>query len=95
MTNELDNNNTLLGRMARNMEQKYNKYWRDLLTINGALLLAVVLDLRYRLRYLRHCYSMLHDKETCDAKMCVIDVNLRQLFNEYNESHFGIQPRMK
>ena len=77
MINESDNNNTLLGVMARNMKQKYDKYWGDLLTINGALLLAVVLDPRYKLGYLRHCYSVLHDKETCDAKMCEIEAHLR------------------
>ena len=55
MINESDNNDTLLGGMARNMKQKYDKYWGDLLTINGALLLAVVLDPRYKLGYLRHC----------------------------------------
>ena len=92
MINESDNNNTLLGVMARNMKQKYDKYWGDLLTINGALLLAVVLDPRYKLGYLRHCYSVLHDKETCDAKMCEIEAHLRELFNEYNELHFGVQP---
>ena len=34
---------------------------------------------------------MLHDKETCDAKIYEIEVHLRQLFNEYNELHFGVQ----
>ena len=83
---------TLVGEMAKNMKKKYDKYWGDCLNINGALLVAVVLDPRYKIGYLRHCYSVLHGEDTSNAKMREVEGHLRKLFEEYNELHFGVKP---
>ena len=72
--------------------EKYDKYWRDCLNINGALLLAVVLNPSYKIRYLRHCYSVLHGEDTCNAKTRVVEGHSRKLFKEYKELHFGVKP---
>ena len=62
------------------------------MNINGALLLAVVHDPRYKIGYLHHCYSVLHGEDTCNVKMHGVEGHLRKLFEEYNELHFGVKP---
>ena len=44
----------LLEDMARGMKKKYDKYWGKLEDINGNLFIAVVLDPRYKMGYLKH-----------------------------------------
>ena len=83
---------TLVGEMAKNMKKKYDKFWGDCLNINGALLLTVVLDSCYKIRYLRHCYLVLHGEDTSNAKIREVEGYLRKLFEEYNKLHFGVKP---
>ncbi|XP_077243150.1 zinc finger BED domain-containing protein RICESLEEPER 2-like isoform X2 [Tasmannia lanceolata] len=52
--------NTCLRDMALKMKEKYDKYWGNIDRVNIMLLVAVVLDPRYKLKYLEFCYSKIH-----------------------------------
>ncbi|XP_062073094.1 zinc finger BED domain-containing protein RICESLEEPER 2-like [Humulus lupulus] len=60
-----DEEDELLHCMAKNMKHKYDKYWGKLDECNEALLIALVLDPRYKLDYLHHCFGDIHDDVTC------------------------------
>ncbi|XP_077228331.1 zinc finger BED domain-containing protein RICESLEEPER 1-like [Tasmannia lanceolata] len=49
--------------MALKMKEKFDKYWGNIDKINMMLLLAVVLDPRFKLKYIKFCYSKLYASE--------------------------------
>lgn len=59
MSEEGDDDN-LLKRMAINMKTKFDKYWGSLDTMNKLLIIAVVLDPRYKMEYVSFCYGNLY-----------------------------------
>jgi Domain of unknown function (DUF4413) len=69
----------VIQRMAKKMEEKFNKYWEDYSSI---LSFAVVLDPRYKLKIVKFCYQKLG----CgyENKWVQIRDQLRKLFNEYS-----------
>ncbi|KAK1394229.1 zinc finger BED domain-containing protein RICESLEEPER 2-like [Heracleum sosnowskyi] len=54
----------LLSSMAGSMKEKYDKYWGDVEDINPLLFLAVVLDPRYKMGYLKYCFESVYDAES-------------------------------
>ncbi|XP_077217892.1 zinc finger BED domain-containing protein RICESLEEPER 2-like [Tasmannia lanceolata] len=52
--------NPCLRDMASKMKEKYDKYWGKIERANIMVLVAVVLDPRYKLKYLEFCYSKIH-----------------------------------
>ncbi|CAH9114614.1 unnamed protein product [Cuscuta europaea] len=53
---------SLLSKMAASMKKKYDKYWGDINNVNCILLVAPVLDPRFKVEYLTHCFSYLFDQ---------------------------------
>ncbi|XP_074347227.1 zinc finger BED domain-containing protein RICESLEEPER 2-like [Apium graveolens] len=53
----------LLSSMVKNMKEKYNKYWGDAEDINPLLFLAIVLDPRYKMGYLKNCFESIYNAE--------------------------------
>ncbi|XP_028788017.1 zinc finger BED domain-containing protein RICESLEEPER 2-like [Neltuma alba] len=43
--------------MAKSMQSKYNKYWGRLENLNHLLVIAVVLDPRYKMKYLKYAFG--------------------------------------
>jgi len=63
------------------MEKKFTKYWQEYTPV---LSLAVVLDPRYKWKFVKFCFSKL-DSLTCNEKVKAVEDNLHQLF-EYMKS---------
>ena len=65
------------------MMAKYKKYWGDQDTQNFLLYVIVVLDPRFKLKYVRFCFGRLYDVE--EAKIFTIKVKdtLLRLFEHY------------
>nr|XP_009787974.1 PREDICTED: zinc finger BED domain-containing protein RICESLEEPER 2-like [Nicotiana sylvestris] len=68
--------------MAGKMEEKFSKYWQEYTPI---LSLVVVLDPRYKLKFVKFCFSKL-DSLSCNDKTKVVEDNLHRLFKEYVKS---------
>lgn len=77
---------SLLGRMALNMLVKFEKYWIEK-EPNILLSMAVVLDPRFKLKYLRFCYNKIYDSRLVGDLMGRVEDELRKLFDEYVAEH--------
>ncbi|XP_057473026.1 zinc finger BED domain-containing protein RICESLEEPER 2-like isoform X1 [Actinidia eriantha] len=73
---------SLRGRMALNMLEKFEKYWMEK-EPNILLSVAVVLDPRCKLKYLRFCYNKIYDSSLVGDLMDRVEGELRKLFDEY------------
>ena len=51
MTSFVESEDFLLGSMVASMKKKYDKYWGTIENVNTLLLVAIVLDPRYKLDY--------------------------------------------
>ena len=74
----------LLSTMAASMKKKYDKYWGNSENINPLLFLAVVLDLRYKLKYLKYYFETVYDAETVAKIVVKVEQILQRLYNCYN-----------
>ncbi|KAK1362099.1 hypothetical protein POM88_046573 [Heracleum sosnowskyi] len=50
--------------MVGSMKEKYDKYWGDVEDINPLFFLAIVLDQRYKMGYLKYCFECVYDAES-------------------------------
>ena len=69
--------------MAKNMIAKYKKYWGDQDTQNFLLYVAVVLDPRFKLKYVRFCFGRLYDVEEVENFTIKVKDTLLRLFEHY------------
>lgn len=84
LTELADANDPLLSIMAVSMKEKYDKYWGNADNINPLLYLAVVLDPRYKMKYLRYCFESVYDSETVARIVVKVESILQRLFISYN-----------
>lgn len=68
--------------MALNMLEKFEKYWIEK-EPNILLSIAVVLDPRFKLQYLRFCYNKIYDSSLVGDLMGRVEDELHKLFDEY------------
>ncbi|XP_062114457.1 zinc finger BED domain-containing protein RICESLEEPER 3-like [Humulus lupulus] len=87
-----DDEHELLRTMAMSMKLKYEKYWGKLDNCNEALLITLVLDPRYKLDYLSHCFSATYDEMTCKEMVKRVEKTIHAMFDQYNETTSGLHP---
>ncbi|XP_028772962.1 zinc finger BED domain-containing protein RICESLEEPER 2-like [Neltuma alba] len=79
------NADPLLMEMSLSMRSKYEKYWGQTENMNPLLIVAVILDPRYKLAYVYHIFDQLfHDVEVCMAMKIKIRDVLYRMFDEYS-----------
>ena len=57
LTNLCESKDPLLSVMARDMHEKFDKYWGEIEKLNLMMFVAIVLDLRYKLRFINFWFS--------------------------------------
>ena len=72
----------LLRSMAVEMKRKYDKYWGSIDNINLVLFDAVVLDPRYRLKYVKFLFKEWYEKDKGDAMCSKVRDALKRLYVE-------------
>ena len=74
--------------MASSMKRKFDKYWGNIENQNMLLYVAVVLDPRYKMKYVAFCLHKLYSEDEVQTIMDSIKSALRKLMNFYaaNES---------
>ena len=88
---ELNSPNKVISSMAQQMKEKFDKYW-DCYSI--VLSFAIVLDPRYKLKFVEFAFAKL-DPETCEEKIRNVRMKLHSLFQEYkcfSPSAFATNP---
>ena len=73
--------------MARKMKKKFDKYWGNPDNIYPLLFLAVVLDPRYKMKYLKFLFECIYDVETVAKVIVKVEQILNQLFEMYNVNY--------
>ncbi|KAG5548554.1 hypothetical protein RHGRI_014043 [Rhododendron griersonianum] len=72
-----------LSSMAIKMKKKFDKYWGKFEKVNLLLLLAVVLDPRCKIRYLRFGYSEIHEAAKVNQQTQKVIDTLNRICGEY------------
>ncbi|KAH9703019.1 BED-type domain-containing protein [Citrus sinensis] len=73
--------------MAKKMKEKYDKYWGSLNTLNKLLIVAVVLDPRYKLSFVKFCFEELYDENVVCELIKVIKGLLSSLYDFYTNNN--------
>ena len=73
----------LLKEMAQSMKEKYEKYWGDIENMNLTMFIAVVLDPRYKMKYLKYWFSKLYSKEKVEFALKLVRGALDKLYAHY------------
>ncbi|CAA0832386.1 Unknown protein [Striga hermonthica] len=76
-------NDTCLKEMGKQMRDKFDKYWGSINKINLMLLIAVVLDPRYKIKYLRVKYAIHYNEKEADELVDKVIKALRILIEDY------------
>lgn len=82
----------LLSSMAASMKYKHDKYWGDAEDINPLLFVAVVLDPRYKMGYLKYCFENVYDAESVARIVMNVELLLQRLYNAYAGDINGSKP---
>jgi len=69
--------------MAYLMKLKFEKYWETEGNLNYLLFIAVILDPRYKLKYLRYCLELLYGSDGGKRFAEKIESALNELFGSY------------
>ena len=70
--------------MAQRMKLKYDKYWGNVDRINLMLFMAIAVDPRYKLKYVKFWFKQWYDKEKDDELGLRVRNALNRLYKYYN-----------
>ncbi|KAH0648098.1 hypothetical protein KY285_033346 [Solanum tuberosum] len=80
---------SLLTCMTKKMKGKFDKYWGDFDDMNMLVFVAVVLDLRFKMKYVKFIFKNYYNSvEGCSKSTKVTDT-LTSLYNHYKNSIVG------
>ncbi|KAL5794065.1 hypothetical protein ACOSP7_002659 [Xanthoceras sorbifolium] len=89
LTSMSGDENLLVRDMASSMKNKFEKYWGNLEITNKLLIIAVVLDPRYKLQFVSYCFAVLYGVANRDSMTADIKNALVELYECYNVLHNG------
>lgn len=81
---------SMLSSMAKRMLSKFEKYWENYKNINFMLYIAVLLDPRYKLRYVQFCFSQIYSPIKCTEMVVQVETKLNNLFKYYEDEHGNV-----
>ncbi|KAK2645946.1 hypothetical protein Ddye_021141 [Dipteronia dyeriana] len=76
----------LLCEMAVAMKSKFDKYWGKIKDVNRLLIIALVLDPRYKLDYVKFCFGDLFD----DSKVTEMTYDIKEFLIKLYEFYKGV-----
>ncbi|KAL9411122.1 hypothetical protein AB3S75_044833 [Citrus x aurantiifolia] len=72
LTAKCQDSDSMLSAMTKKMKTKFDKYWGSVENMNKLLIIAVVLDPRYKLDYVSFCFESLYDTNKFEAMVASI-----------------------
>eukprot|EP00267_Zea_mays_P054664 XP_020407920.1 zinc finger BED domain-containing protein RICESLEEPER 2-like [Zea mays] len=66
--------------MAAAMLEKFDKYWEKR---NNIMVIATILDPRFKMRYIKWCFGQIYDSIRCEKEFDEINKELEGLFKKY------------
>lgn len=79
----LTSSDNLLGKMAENMKAKYENYWGDVKKMNILLFVAVVLDPRHKMQFVRWGLNKVYEKNVAESLYKKTEETLYKIFDSY------------
>ncbi|KAL5864135.1 hypothetical protein ACOSQ3_001649 [Xanthoceras sorbifolium] len=79
-------NDSVLSEMISCMKLKFDKYWGKIEDVNKLLIIALVLDPRYKLDYVKFCFGDMFDDKKTEEMTC----NVRELLIQLYQSYQGV-----
>jgi hypothetical protein len=75
--------------VAKDMLQKYNRYWGNIGNMNQLIYFGVILDPRFKLRYVEWCFEDMYadDSSFKEQLLEVISSNLSKMYDCYQRDH--------
>ncbi|XP_058742086.1 zinc finger BED domain-containing protein RICESLEEPER 2-like [Vicia villosa] len=88
--------NGLFASVAKEMLDKFKKYWIDITKMNQLLYLGVIFDPRYKLRFVDWCFTDMYGplSETEKSLLEEINNNLSKIFMVYKEAYDNVEGRI-
>ncbi|XP_060210588.1 zinc finger BED domain-containing protein RICESLEEPER 2-like [Lycium barbarum] len=80
---------SILTDMARKMKLKFDKYWGDFEDMNMLLFVAIVLDPRYKIKYVKFLFNNFYDPLEGNGESTKVVNTLTRLYNHYKNSISG------
>ncbi|XP_075074840.1 zinc finger BED domain-containing protein RICESLEEPER 2-like [Nicotiana tabacum] len=83
------NVDSILTNMAKKMKLKFDKYWADFENMNMLLFVVVVLDPRYKIKYVKFLFSKFYSSLEGKGKSTKVMDTLSRLYSHYKDSISG------
>ncbi|KAL5775360.1 hypothetical protein ACOSP7_012917 [Xanthoceras sorbifolium] len=84
LTSFAKSNDSVLSEMSSSIKSKFDQYWGKIEDVNKLLIIALVLDPRYKLEYVKFCFDDMFDDKKTKELTCDIRELLIQLYECYN-----------
>ena len=82
-------NDVFVGGMAKKMKAKFDKYWGKMEKVNMLMVIATVLDRRFKLRYVTFCYAELYGSAMVEVFTTKVNDLLKRIYDEYEKINAG------
>ncbi|XP_062010566.1 zinc finger BED domain-containing protein DAYSLEEPER-like [Rosa rugosa] len=76
----ITNEDPFISNLARTMLEKINRYWKN---CSLTLATAVVMDPRYKMRYIEFSFTRIYSEEEAPTCIKMVDDRIHELFQEY------------
>lgn len=86
---EHEKDSYLLRTMSDYMKNKFEKYWGNFDNMNHLLYVGLVLDPRYKLRYLEYCFGTLYERQKAVDMVGKVKAVLEDLYKFYSQNQVG------
>ncbi|KAJ1296422.1 hypothetical protein BS78_01G299400 [Paspalum vaginatum] len=73
-----------LSTMAATVLLKFDKYWEER---NNVMVIATILDPRFKMRYIKWCFRQIYDGSRCETDFAGINGELENLYNHFEKLH--------
>ncbi|XP_077246039.1 zinc finger BED domain-containing protein RICESLEEPER 2-like [Tasmannia lanceolata] len=80
-----------INQMTTKMQSKFDKYWRE---CNVMLAIAVVLDPRYKLKYLSFMYHLIYATDEAESQVSLVKYEAFKIYDEYVSAHSSRRRRV-
>jgi hypothetical protein len=75
-----NSSDTYLKKMAAAMFDKFDKYWE---VTNNVMVIATILDPRFKMRYIQFYFSQLYDSSRCEQELANVNKELEELYKKH------------
>ena len=58
---------------AHRMKEKFSKYWENFSNVNYLFHVAIVLDPRYKLKYVKFCFEQVYEASQAITKIALVE----------------------